>query len=223
MKIIWEDKTCRAEDGHVLQVTLARPEQEAKAAVIILQEIFGITAHLREVAEQYAQAGYLAVLPHLYDRHQPGCVFDRSQFVQARDLAYDMDLDVVMEDLRAVMGGLGPTALFAVGYCWGGSVAYKACHHLPLTGGVSYYGTRTLGLLDETPRCPMLHHHGGKDFLVSMEDVEKIKAANPQGEFHIYPAAGHAFNNPASDGYDREAATLAWQRTLDFMERCRAS
>jgi carboxymethylenebutenolidase len=104
----------------------------------------------------------------------------------------------------------------AIGYCWGGSLAYLAACELPVRCAVAYYGTRIVQLLDRKPRVPVQYHFGARDKTIPPENIEKIRAADPQGEFHVYEA-DHGFNCDHRAAYDAAAAKLARERTLAFL------
>jgi carboxymethylenebutenolidase len=104
-----------------------------------------------------------------------------------------------------------------VGYCWGGAMSYVSATELPISCAVVYYGKAT-SYLDRKPKCPVMYHFGTQDTSIPAEDVAKIKAAHPQGIFYEYEA-GHGFNCDQRSTYDPEAASLARQRTLQFLSR----
>jgi carboxymethylenebutenolidase len=105
-----------------------------------------------------------------------------------------------------------------VGYCWGGSLAYLSACELPVRAAVSYYGTRTVQMLDRKPRAPVQYHFGERDQSIPPEAIEKIRAAHPDGEYHIYPA-DHGFNCDQRGSYDADSAQLARARTLGFFQK----
>jgi carboxymethylenebutenolidase len=106
-----------------------------------------------------------------------------------------------------------------IGYCWGGTLAYLAACELPVTCAVSYYGGQIAKEhLDKHPKRPVLYHFGEKDPYIPPADLEKIRAADPGGEFHLYPA-DHGFNCEERGSYDAASAQLARRRTLDFLVR----
>jgi carboxymethylenebutenolidase len=106
----------------------------------------------------------------------------------------------------------------AVGYCWGGSLAYLAAGQLPLACAVVYYG-RVVSYLDQKPRCPVMYHYGTEDKSIPLADVERIRAAFPQAPVYTYDGAGHGFNCEVRATYDPQAAALAHTRTLEFFAR----
>ena len=206
-------------DGHTLGAWLAKPEGTPKAGLIILQEIFGITEHLRTVAENYAGRGYLTIVPSLFDRVQPGVVLDYSAVEQGREIMMQLDLDDVVEDMIAARDAVQSAGkVAAVGYCWGGAMADLAACRAGVDAASAYYGRMIVNWLDLKPACPVIYHFGEIDALIPMDMVDQIKAARPEGEFHIYPGAGHGFDCVDRDDFSPENAELALTRTLKFFE-----
>jgi carboxymethylenebutenolidase len=208
-----------AADGHTLGAWLAQPEGTPKAGLIILQEIFGITEHLRTVAENYARRGYLAIVPSLFDRIQPGIVLDYSAVEQGREIMMQLDLDDVVQDMVAARDAVQSAGkVAAVGYCWGGAMADLAACRAGVDAASAYYGRMIVNWLDLKPACPVIYHFGEIDALIPIDMVDQIKAARPEGEFHIYPGAGHGFDCVDRDDFSPENAELALARTLKFFE-----
>jgi carboxymethylenebutenolidase len=211
----------RAVDGHTFSAYVAKPQGAIRGGVVVVQEVFGVTGHIERVAEQYAAQGYLSVAPALFDRQKRGVNLPYDEGGVAKGLTYAQKADRagLLADLRGavdVVAHSGPVGM--VGYCWGGSVVYRAGCKTNIAAGVVYYGGGITRLLDETPRCPMLFHFGEKDAHIPLVDVEKIRAAFPQGEYHLY-AAGHGFNCPDRASFDAAAAHLAFGRTLEFFRK----
>lgn len=207
-----------ASDGHTLAAYCAEPDTSPKAGIVILQEIFGITNHIRDVADQYADLGFLAVAPALFDRVRSDIVLDYGDIQQALEAVGQLELNDVMADVQAaaddvrVAGKVG-----AIGYCWGGAVADLAACRLHIDAAVSYYGRRTMEWLDEQPKCPVIYHFGRDDQSIPMAAVEQITTARPDGVVHIYDGARHGFNCTDRADYSPENAKLALERTLAFL------
>jgi carboxymethylenebutenolidase len=208
----------RAADGHVLSAFLARPEGTARGGVVVVQEIFGVTGHIERVAEQYASHGYLAIAPALFDRQEKGVnlPYDEGGAAHGFRLARNANAEGLMADLGAAIdavahaGGVG-----MVGYCWGGRVVYQAASRTNIACGAVYYGGGIVDVLQPVPRCPTVFHFGKQDTHIPLSDVDKIRAAYPQGEYHLYDA-GHGFNCTDRASYDATAAHQALQHTLQF-------
>ena len=210
-------------DGFTFGAYRADPSGPARAGVVVVQEIFGVNGHIRSVADGYAAAGYLAIAPALFDRAQR-----------------DVQLGYTPEDIaagRAIVGGgqLTPERTLAdiaaaaavaaeagkvgvVGYCWGGMQTARAAIELGdvIAAAASYYGGTTVSLIDRSPVVPLIAHYGELDHAIPLDDVEKIRAAWPMAEVHLYPGAQHGFNCDHRASYDASTADLARQRTLAF-------
>lgn len=208
-----------ASDGHVLEAYEARPGGEPRGGLVVAQEIFGITAHIRDVVDAYAAAGYHAVAPALFDRQQRGVLLPYSEVERGRAFKVAVSRDDMARDVGAAVAHLAPAGRVGiVGYCWGGLVAWIAAATTPVAAAVAYYGGGINEHLGLTPACPVMFHYGEKDPLIPPDVVERVRAACPQGEFHLYPA-GHGFNCTDRADYHADSARLAFERTLDFLGR----
>lgn len=198
----------------------ADPAGPPRGGLVVLQEIFGLNAHIRDVAERLAMEGYIAVAPALFDPVECGVELGYDQEGTQRGLAlrtalgFERAVDVVeaAADLLQREG----VRTGVVGFCWGGSVAFLANTRLGLPA-VSYYGARTVPFLDEPARAPLLFHFGGRDTSIPPTDIEIHRAKQPTATVHVYPDAGHAFNRDVDNrAHEPASAKLAWQRTLAF-------
>lgn len=198
------------------------PGGPSHGAVIVLQEIFGANAHIRDVAGRFAAAGFVALAPALYDPVAPGIELPYDEAGTARgvalrnELGFDRAIDIVAvaaETLHAEGLRAG-----AVGFCWGGSVAFLANTRLGLPA-VSYYGARTVPFLDEPLRAPMMFHFGSADHSIPEDAVAQHRQKQPAATIHVYEGAGHAFNRDVDNHvFDPHAADVAWRRTIDFLQ-----
>lgn len=213
-----------ASDGHEFGAWLAAPADTPRAGLVVLQEIFGVTGHIRAVTDAFAATGYLAIAPALFDRAAPGAVLDYGEMARGRDIMLSLDLDHVVRDIAAAVTRAGAAGKVGViGYCWGGALADLAACRLPVDAAVSYYGGRTASWLDEQPACPVQYHFGAKDPLIPPEMVGQIRAGRAAGEFFVYPEAGHGFNCDERSSFHPESAALALERSLAFLGRHLAS
>lgn len=215
----WE--TLMARDGHEFAAYLANPTGRPRGAVVVLQEIFGVNAHIRSVAERFAAAGFLAIAPALYDRvgRNIELGYTPQELPQAMGYRQQVSNSAALLDISAavnVVRHAGKVAL--AGFCWGGQLAWIGARTLPVAAAVTYYASRIGENLDGVPACPTLLHFGSEDASIPLAEVEKARALYRQGIFHIYPA-GHGFNCDARAAYNAECAALAWQRTLDFLHQ----
>ena len=200
----------------------AKPHDKPRGAVIVIQEIFGVNSHIRQVADRFAHYGYVAMAPALFDLVQPGTElgYDEAGVARGRDDRRGTGLQRgAGRRARRLRPGLGSeNRVAAVGYCWGGSVAYYANARLGIPA-VSYYGGRTVPLLRERPKAPLMLHFGEHDALIPPEDVLKHREALPDAEIHVWPDVGHGFNCDQRDGYSASAAQDALNRTLAFLQK----
>ena len=195
----------------------ARPSRRRLGGVIVLQEIFGLDEHVRRDVDRWADFGFEAIAPSLYDRREPGFVAGHNPAGMQAGIAHarGTDLDVAMGDIGACRDQMeGP--VFVVGYCYGGSLTWIAAAKLPgLSGASSYYGSMVQANAALNPKCPTIVHLGRKDAGIPCDEVKAaVQAANPTVEVYIYDDAGHGFNNEDPARLNEVSATLARQRTL---------
>ena len=206
----------RAKDGHNLSAYMVAPEGKPRGGVVVIQEIFGLNSHIKRVTEQYAGLGYLAVAPALFDRIKRNVELPYSDLQPGLDLMSKTTNEGVLADVNAAVDAVahaGRTGM--VGYCWGGRVTYLAACRINIAAAVAYYGGGIAQLLDETPKCPIMFHHGERDAFIPASDVAKVRAAVPKGVFHLYPA-NHGFNCTDRADYDVASARLAFERSSEF-------
>lgn len=208
-----------ASDGHRLSAYLAEPASQPRGGVVVVQEIFGVTRHIRALVDQYAAAGFLAVAPALFDRVERNV--DLPYTDMAKGLGYMQALNdaEVMLDLQAAVLRLRSAGKVAVvGYCWGGTMAYLAAVRLKIDAAVAYYGGGISRHLGNKLRAPVMFHFGERDAHIPKSAVEQIKAAHPQEIYHLYPAE-HGFNCTDRASFEPESAELALKRSLEFLHR----
>jgi carboxymethylenebutenolidase len=211
-----------AADGHTLHAHRAEPEGVAVAGLVVLQEIFGVNRHIREVCDDFAERGYCVVSPALFDRVRPTIElgYDAPAIEQGRALRSEIGWDAALCDLAAAIGEAsraGPVGV--VGYCWGGTLAFLAATRLPgVRCAVSYYGGQTVPFAHERPQAPVLFHFGEFDPRIPPEDRETIRRHNPDMEMHVFPA-DHGFNCDHRPEWHEPSAERALQITLDFLAR----
>lgn len=208
-------------DGFALSAYNAVPaDGQVKGAVVVIQEIFGVNTHIREVADGYAAEGYWAVAPAIFDRVQPGIElgYTEADMGQGIELAFQkLNMSQTLQDLQSVVNfAQQQGAVGVVGYCFGGLLTYlSSCQLDGVSAGSSYYGGGIAGVLEQKPQCPLIMHFGELDAHIPMTDVDKIKAANPDVPVHVYPA-DHGFNCDHRASFDADAAQVAKQRTLEY-------
>lgn len=209
-----------ARDGHTFTTYLVNSPARPRGAVVILQEIFGLAPHICRIADQYAQLGYLAVAPALFDRVARGVVLGYSAAEVEQGLGYRRQIPTakaVLDVAAAVAVCRHAGKVAVIGFCWGGRLAWAAAAEVSLGAAVCYYGGGIPEELPKVPKCPTLLHFGDRDRSIPLTDVERIRQAYPAGVFELYPA-GHAFNNEdRPQHYDAAAAGLARERTAAFL------
>lgn len=219
-----------AADGFVFPAYVAEPAGAPKAAVVVVQEIFGVNSHIRSVADGYAAAGYLAVAPATFHRVKPDVELGYTEADMNAGFALKTAVDAlpapgVLQDIQAAIHhaakSTGGKKVGIVGYCWGGLLTWRAAATLSgLSAAVPYYGGgMTAG--DEParqPACPVLAHFGDQDHWIPLDTVEAFKKAQPGVEVFVYEA-NHGFNCDQRGSYNEAAATLARARTLAFFAK----
>ena len=214
------DVELTAADGHRLSAYLAEPAGAPRGGIVVIQEIFGVTRHIRAVADQYAAAGFLATAPALFDRVERSVDVPYTDMQKGFSYVKQLKTDQVILDIQAgvdrVAAATGKVGV--VGYCWGGTMAYLAAARLNIAAAVAYYGGGIHDHTDEKPRVPVMFHFGEKDAHIPMSAIERIKAAYPQGIYHMYPA-GHGFNCTDRASFDAASAKVALERSLEFLHR----
>lgn len=216
------------QDGDI-PVHLWLPPSGTGPGLLLLQEIFGVSAYVRSRAADLAELGYVVLAPELYWRldgsvDESGADFMEQALGLAQQVAWDVavaDSVAALDALRRrpeVSGGVG-----VVGFCFGGGLAYNVAAVADVDVLVAYYGSALPDLLDLADRvtAPSLHHFGTADTYIPVETVEEIRAAveGPEVEFHLHEGAGHAFDNPHPMFHHAAASATAWEQTVDFLRR----
>ncbi len=208
----------RAADGHELDAYVAEPKGKPKGGIVVVKEIFGVTNHVKRVADQYAAEGYKAIAPAMFDRIKPGITLDYKDIQQGIAYMQQLQWPNTLADIEAAAAAVRPTGSAAVvGYCWGGTVAHVAAADLKLDAAISYYGGGVARMLNKEPHCPILYHFGDQDGSIPMPDVEKIRKAYPQSTLYVYPGAQHGFNCDERASYSPADARLAFGRSIEFL------
>jgi carboxymethylenebutenolidase len=207
----------------------ATPGQYPTApVVIVIQEIFGVNAGIRSIADDYAAKGFIAVCPDLFWRLEPGVdITDKTpeEWKQAMGYLNRFDFDKGMEDIQFTLHQIRTRPdctgkVGAVGYCLGGHLAYLTTARTNVDAAVGYYGINLQARLDETPKAPLMLHIAEADAYTPPEARDQVIAAmkdNALVTLHVYPGRDHAFARPGGEHYDKADADLANQRTANFL------
>ncbi len=211
-------------DGFSFGAYHVDPEGKRKAGLVLIQEIFGVTTHIKEQADRFAATGYEVIAPSLYDRIERGfeCDYSEAGVKRALEIREAHPLEDGIGDVevcRAALAGKGK--VFIAGYCFGGSLTWIAAARLPgFSAGSAYYGRLIVDHLDPVPPCPMICHFGEHDHGIPMEFFHKVQAVtdrHPHLETYLYPA-GHGFQSDRRSDYHEESDKLAWERTMALFE-----
>jgi len=207
--------TLSASDGQKFQAWYSPPQGTPKAGIVVIQEIFGVNHHIRDVTDRYAKEGYLAVAPALFDRYQPNfdVGYDDAGVAAGREIMMKMDWEKAMLDLeatRASLAALGSVGV--VGFCMGGSLAWLCATRLKIKAAVCYYGGKVSQYAREKPTCPVIMHFGKQDHGIPLTTVDEFKAAQPRIPVFLYDA-GHGFACNERGSYNQSASDEAWKRT----------
>lgn len=214
-------------DGFTVSAYVAKPEGTPRAAIVVLQEIFGVNSHIRAVADRFAAQGYLAVAPATFDRVRTGVELGYTEDDMKAGFELKTAVDAlpdagVLQDIQAAIdhaSELSGGKVGIIGFCWGGLLTWKAaCLLKGLSAAVPYYGG---GMTAEAeiarqPQCPVMAHFGDRDHWIPMEGIEAFKQAHPEVAVHVY-SADHGFNCDQRGAYNEAAAKLARERTLAFL------
>lgn len=207
-------------DGAEIGIYRVAPKGARKGGLVLIQEIFGVTEHIMEVCDSYANEGYEVLGPALYDREAPNfqASYSPEDIQKAIKIARgDHPFELSVKDTQVCIDALkskGP--VFITGYCYGGTVTWAAaCQCTGLAAASGYYGGNIAQMNDQKPKCPTIFHFGRNDHGIPMEAVDKIKAAHPDVKVYVYEA-GHGFNSDRRTDYHEESAKLARQRTLEL-------
>ncbi|MDP1616273.1 dienelactone hydrolase family protein [Phenylobacterium sp.] len=207
-------------DGFTFDAYHVAPGDARRGGLVLIQEIFGVTDHIREVADGFAEDGYEVIAPAFFDRQQRGfeATYEPDDMARAIALSQAAPWDQVAGDAQSAIDALsGP--VFVAGFCWGGAASWAVAARCEGVAAAScFYGRRITELVDETPRCPTILHFGKTDASIPMERVEEIRTRHPDIPVHMYDA-GHGFASDRRKDYQPDAARLARLRTLQLFTR----
>ena len=210
-----------AKDNHQFSAYISQPLEKPKAGIVIIQEIFGVNAHIKEVTDLYASKGYLCIAPSLFDRIEKNVTlnYDETGVIKGRNLKELCDKNA-LKDIEAsitVVSTAGKVGV--IGYCWGGSLSWRiGCQASNLSASVCYYGGDIPKLKNLKPNCNVLTHFGEFDKGIPIKDVKIFEKKRPEVLTYTYPA-DHGFNCDHRSQFNKKCADIAHDRTLKFLER----
>lgn len=209
-----------AADGFTLSAYEAKPAGDVKGCVVVIQEVFGVNRHIREVCDGYAAEGYLALAPAIFDRVEPGIElgYEQDDMMKGVGIAFnDLQMKNTLADVQAAVDHLSASGkVGVVGYCFGGLMTWMAAANtIGIACASGYYGGGIINANDLEPKVPTILHFGELDAHIPMDDVNAIDEAHPDVPVYVYDA-DHGFNCDHRASFNPAAAELAKERTLAF-------
>ena len=216
----------KAADGFAVPAYVAQPAGSAKAAIVVIQEIFGVNSHIQAVTDRFAALGYLAIAPAMFERVTSGVNLgyqpdDMTAGMGLKAAATDLPAPGVMQDIQAAIDHAASQSggkVGVIGFCWGGLLTWQsACTLNGISAAVPYYGGGMTAATEiaRQPKCPVMAHFGEKDGYIPLDGVHAFAAAHPGVTVHTYDA-DHGFNCDQRGSYNQAAADAARERTLAF-------
>lgn len=219
-------RSLKASDGHIFDVWEVLPpnHQKAKGAIVVLQEIFGLTDYIRRICAELASQGYHVIAPAIFDRVQKNVILPYNEEGVEKGLAFRAKLpkDGAARDIEAAIHFLkqDPSLKIGVlGFCWGGFLAWQAAQFLEINAASCWYGGDIAQNCDPAPHCPTELHFGAEDPMIPSTDWDKISILCPQIPLYIYENAGHGFGCTERASFHKESFLLAWERTLKLFSQ----
>lgn len=227
MRIMSEWIKLKAEDGQELSAYVARPTGQPIGVLVLVQEIFGVNAHIRGVADGYAKDGFVVVAPALFDRYERGVelMYEGEDLKKAYEFYQKLKPETALLDVAAAFHwakelgkGIG-----VIGYCFGGFMSWLAAtrgERLKMQPAccVGYYAGGIGSVASEEPSCPVMLHFGAEDTHIGQDQIGAVRSAHPEVEIFVYEEAGHGFNCDMRSSYSAPAAALARERSLAFLK-----
>ena len=211
-----------ASDGHEFDIYLAQAKGSPRGGIVLIQEIFGVNNHIKNVAEKFSSNGYLVGAPSLFDRVQPEIQLSYSteDIRRGRELKDNLGNEKPLIDIIATLNIVRSAGRVAVvGYCWGGTLAWlSACHVDGFNAAISYYGGGVGQLLSIEPRCPSIFHFGEQDHAIPVAEVNSLRQAHPECPIYLYPA-NHGFNCEQRDSFHSTSSAIAFERTIQHLDK----
>lgn len=217
--------TLKASDGQTLSAYVAKPSGVPRGGMVVIQEIFGVNRHIRSVADAYAQEGYVAIAPALFDRFEPGIelTYEGGDMKKAFELYGKLNPETAILDVAAAFAEVRAEGAGAgvVGFCYGGLMSWLSAtrgraHGVQSKACVGYYAGGIGKVAREQPSCPVMLHFGADDDHIGSDQIDAVRTAHPEVQVFVYEGAGHAFNRDVAPSFRPEAAALAKERTLAF-------
>jgi len=212
-----------ASDGHQFGAYVASQSPKPSPGLVVLQEAFGVNRHIRSVADGYANDGFLAIAPALFDRIERDVEvgYEGTGREKGLTLARQINPNDAINDIAAALAYLrqqGQQKCGVIGYCLGGLLSWLSATRLDPDAAVGYYGGRIAEFANEMPRCPVMLHFGALDKHIPKPGVDQVQAKHPEVQIFWYEA-DHGFNCNDRAAYNEPAARQARTRSLDFLKK----
>ncbi len=207
-----------AADGHEFEAFEAG-NVNAPRGIVLLQEIFGVNQHIRNVAERLAGYGYRVLAPALFDRERRGVElgYEAADMQAGVALRTPIAHELTLADIAATAAAFDDIPLGVIGYCWGGTLSWRAACKTELFKAAScWYGSEIIKEKDLTPNCPVQLHYGAADKSSPPEVIAAMRAAQPGVDVYSYEGADHGFGCEARSHYSQKDWELAELRSLTF-------
>ena len=212
----------KSRDGFEFDAYQVKPAGARKGSVIVIQEIFGLSDHIKDMTDRFGAAGYEAIAPSMYDRAAPGFIVQPKDvaagLAKGRELAMGNGPENAMNDVGGVFDVMNKSGKVCItGYCYGGTMSWLAASRIEgLAAASCYYGGQIAQMVQLQPKCPTILHFGAKDAHIPLKGaVDKIEEAHPGVPVYVYDA-GHGFARKNSADYDAASDKLAFDRTIDL-------
>lgn len=231
-EIATEKISLAVSDGSTMNAYVARPGHAGKyPGILVFQEAFGVTAHIRDIADRFAKIGIVAIAPELFHRAGPGIEIGYDDLPKAMQYARAATTENLIDDIKAAYHWLtkDPNVhrdrIASIGFCMGGRVSFLACTTVSLQAAISFYGGGIApSLLPRIPNlpAPVLFFWGGLDKHIGQDQIRPViddckKLGKPYVNVEI-PDADHAFFRDGGPNYHPAAASLAWNLTESFLD-----
>lgn len=212
-----------ASDGASFSAYRADPAEAPKGAVVVLQDVFGVTPEIQKIADAFAAKGYVAIAPSLFDRVKPGVSLGHDQDGKAEGAAISAQIakEQAISDIQATVDAVKDTGKVAlVGYCWGGDLAYSAANKVNgIACVIGYDGSNAVADYREKRKVPTLLHFCESDPELSLEAITQFRAWRPDVSAFTYPEAAQGFGCEERGSFREDAAAKALERTLFWISQ----
>jgi len=222
-EIMGEHIKLKSGDGVEIGAYVSEPKGKTKAGLVVVQEIFGVNHHIRGVTDRLARDGYLAVAPAFFDRSKPNVElgYTAPDIAAGREIAMALKPEQILADVKGGIdylrkAGCGKVGI--VGFCFGGTVAWRAASAANVDASVGYYGGGIYAARELKPKVPTMLHFGDQDAGIPMDQVNEIIKLHPDVKVHVYHA-GHGFHCDERASFDDASAKQAYARTIEFFDK----